>query len=138
MGYLGSRHPVEMGERRAFRKAAGDFLVNFGLFAAKGITGQTVTGSSFDAANAAPARAAFGLVRAHQCLRVMDSAAVAEHCFGHCNPSANGSGSSCHHHMPLLQGYDSYFCLSCRASWDRRFFVTLLKQSFPKLGVPFP
>jgi hypothetical protein len=91
---LGCRHPVEVSDRGAFRQSAGNFPVDFGLFLAKGIAGPTVAGGGFNAADAAPARAAFSLEWAHHFFGVMDSAAVAEQCFGHCNPSANGSGSS--------------------------------------------
>lgn len=92
--WLSGRHPVEVGDGSALGKAAGYLAVDFRLFPAKVITRVTVTGGRFDAANAAPARATFGLEGAHHFYGVMDSAAVAELYFGHRIPSANGSGSS--------------------------------------------
>ena len=105
----GSRIAIQMHHRGPFRNPAGVFAIDLGLFLAEGVAFGKVAGSGFDAADAAPAEAAFGGKGTHLILGMMDPAAVAKHRFSHRNLAAIGTGQSRKNDMPVLQFNDINF-----------------------------
>jgi len=105
----GARIAIQMHHRGPFRNPAGVFAIDLGLFLTEGVAFGKITGSGFDAADAAPAEAVFGGEGAHQILGVMDPAAVAKHGFSHRNLAAIGTGQSRKNDMPVLQFNDINF-----------------------------